>query len=217
MNKEEAELFKQYKEFYTIQGRMKGKMPGFQYIHRLKIKDRYPGIYTDVAEMLSHPQEGETQDISHITEEEIIQIERCHAVVPRQRVNLRPGKRTVVLCIDPDLDSDIIIEEGETDLKAQCLIMKEEKKDHESGEEGDDEQSEQPTETTVEQESTTQVTEEKTDVGETISSTSMQDFDRDAVKREFVNLPTHYQRISDSFAKLVNEVPHMRNGSWQPT
>ena len=58
-----------------------------------------------------------------------------------------------MLCIDPDSDSDIIIEEGETDLKAQCLIMKEEKKDHESGEEGDDEQSEQPMETTVEQES----------------------------------------------------------------
>ena len=29
LNKEEAELFEQYKEFYTIQGRMKGKMPGF--------------------------------------------------------------------------------------------------------------------------------------------------------------------------------------------
>ena len=51
--------------------------------------------------------------------------------------------------------------------------MKEEKKDHESGEEGDDEKLEQPTETTVEQESATQVTEEKTDVDETISSTSM--------------------------------------------
>ena len=118
LKKEEAELFEQYKEFYTIQGRMKGKMPGFQYIHRLQIKDRYLGIPTDVAEMLSHPQEGETQDIGHITEEEIIKIERHHAVVPRQRVNNRPGKRTVVLCIDPDSDSDIIIEEGEMDLKA---------------------------------------------------------------------------------------------------
>ena len=35
-NKEEAELFEQYKEFYTIQGRMKGKMPGFWYIQGLK-------------------------------------------------------------------------------------------------------------------------------------------------------------------------------------
>ena len=118
LNKEEAGLFKQYKEFYTIQGRMKGKMPGFWYIHRLKVKDRYLGIPTDVAEMLSHPQEGETQDIGHITEEEIIKIKKHHAVVPRRRVNIRPGKRTVVLCIDPDSDSDITIKEGEMDLKA---------------------------------------------------------------------------------------------------
>ena len=91
--------------------------------------------------------------------------------------------------------------------------MKEEKKDHESGEEGDDEQSEQPTEMTAEQESTTQVTEEKTDADETTPSTLTQDFDRDVVKREFVNLATHYQKVLDSFAKLVNEVPHMRK--WQ--
>ena len=154
-------------------------MPGFQFIHRLKVRDKYLGIPTDVAEMLSHPQEGEKQDIEWITEEEIIKIEKHHAVVPRRRVNIRPGKKTVVLCIDPDSDSDIVIEERETDFKkTQCLIMKEEKKDHESGEEGDDEQSEQPTETNVEQESATQVTEEKTDVDETISSTSTQDFDK---------------------------------------
>ena len=42
LNEEETELFKQYKEFYTIQGRTKGKMPRFQYIHRMKVKDRYP-------------------------------------------------------------------------------------------------------------------------------------------------------------------------------
>ena len=34
---EELEMFQQYKEFYTIQGRAKGKIPGFRYIHRLKV------------------------------------------------------------------------------------------------------------------------------------------------------------------------------------
>ena len=97
---------------------MKGKMPGFQYIHRLKVKDRYPGIPTDVTEMLSYPQEGEKQDIEWITKEEIIEIEKHHAVLPRSRVNIKPGKKIVVLCIDPDSDSDIIIEEGEADLKS---------------------------------------------------------------------------------------------------
>ena len=53
--------------------------------------------------------------IDCITEEEIIEIEKHHAVVPSRGVNIRPGKKTVVLCIDPD--SDIAIEEGEMDFK----------------------------------------------------------------------------------------------------
>ena len=95
------------------------------------MKDLYLGTPTDVAKMLSHSQEGEKQDISHITKEEIIEVEKCHAVVPRRRVNIRPGKKTVVLCIDPNSDSDIVTEEGEVDFKTQCLIVKKEKKDHE--------------------------------------------------------------------------------------
>ena len=84
LNKEELEIYHQYKEFYTIQARTKGKMPGFGYIHRLKVKERYPGVPTDLAEMLSHPIEGEVQDINQISEQEIIKIEQKHAMVPRR-------------------------------------------------------------------------------------------------------------------------------------
>ena len=53
--------------------------------------------------------------------------------------------------------------------------------------------------------------EQKTeDKDETISSTSTQDFDREKVEREFINLTSHYQQIRESFKKLVEEVPHMR-------
>ena len=52
------------------------------HIHRLKVKEHYPGVPSDVAEMLSHPIEGEVQDIDHITEQEIIEIEQKHAMVP---------------------------------------------------------------------------------------------------------------------------------------
>ena len=75
LTKEELEMYQQYKEFYTIQGRTKGKIPGFSYIHRLKVKERYPRVPSNVAEMLSHPIEGEIQDIDHITEQEVIEIE----------------------------------------------------------------------------------------------------------------------------------------------
>ena len=69
LTKEELEVYQQYKEFYTIQGRTKGRIPSFSYIHRLKVKECYPGVPSDVAEMLSHPIKGEVQDIDHITEQ----------------------------------------------------------------------------------------------------------------------------------------------------
>ena len=71
LTKEELEMYHQYKEFYTIPARTKGKMPGFGYIHRLKVKEHYPGVPTDLAKMLSHPIEGEVQDINCMTEQEI--------------------------------------------------------------------------------------------------------------------------------------------------
>ena len=55
LTKEELEMYQQYKEFYTVQARTKGKIPSFGYIHRLKVKEHYPGVPSDVAEMLSPP------------------------------------------------------------------------------------------------------------------------------------------------------------------
>ena len=141
--KEELEMYHQYKEFYTIQARTKGKMPGFFYIHRLKVKECYPGVPTDLAEMLSHPIKGEVEDINRITEQEIIKIEQKHAMVPRRWVNIRPKKKTIILCIDPDSDSDIVIEEEEGDFRERCIITKgNEWNVEEEAEQGDDEQSE---------------------------------------------------------------------------
>ena len=119
---EVLEIYHQYKEFYTIQARTKGKMPGFSYIHRLKVKEHYPGIPSDVSERLSYPIEGEIQDIDQISEQKIIKIEQKHAMVPRRRVNIRPNKKTIILCIDPDSDSDVVIEEEEGDFRERCII-----------------------------------------------------------------------------------------------
>ena len=49
-----------------------------------KVKECYPGVPSDVVEMLSHPIEGEVQDIDRITEQEIIEIEQKHAMVPKR-------------------------------------------------------------------------------------------------------------------------------------
>ena len=81
LTKEELGIYHQYKEFYTMQARTKGKMPGFGYIHRLKVKERYPGIPTDLAKTFSHPVEGEVQDIDRLPEQEVIKIEQKHDMI----------------------------------------------------------------------------------------------------------------------------------------
>ena len=116
----------------------------------------------------------------------------------------------VILCIDPDSDSDVVIEEGEGDFKERCIIIKGEGKNvEEEAEQADDKQSEQPTEAGTEPRTSLATEQETEDKDETISSTSTQDFDREKVEREFINLASHYQQIGESFRNLV-EVPHMR-------
>ena len=117
LTKEELEIYHQYRDFYTIQARTKGKMPGFNYIHRLKVKEPYPGIPTDLAKTFSHPIEGEVQDIDRLPEQEVVKIEQKHVKIPRRQVNIRPEKKTIILCIDPDSDSDVVIEEEEGNFR----------------------------------------------------------------------------------------------------
>ena len=63
------------------------------------VKEHYPGVPSDIAEMLSHPTEGEVQDLDHITEQEIIKIEWKHAMVPQRQVNIRPKKKGQSYCV----------------------------------------------------------------------------------------------------------------------
>ena len=115
------------------------------------------------------------------------------------------------MCIDPDSDSDIVIEEGEGDFRERCIIVKgEERNIEEEAEQADDEQSEQLTEAGTEPGTSLTAEQETEDKDETISSTLTQDFDREKVEREFINLTSHYQQIGESFKKLVEEVPHMK-------
>ena len=166
---------------------------------------------------MSHPIEGEVQDIDQITEQEIIKIEQKHAMGPQRRVNIRPKKKIVILCIDPDSDSDVVIEEEEGDFEERCIVIKREERNvEEEAEQADNEQSEQVTEVGTEPGTSLTAEQETEDKDETISSTLTQDFGREKVEREFTNLASHYQQIGESFRNLVEEVLHMRKHvNWQ--
>ena len=61
-------------------------------------------------------------------------------MVPRRQVNIRPEKKTIILCIDPDSDSDVVIEEEEGDFRERCIInRRNEQNVEEEAEQADDE------------------------------------------------------------------------------
>ena len=67
------------------------------------------------------------------------------------------------MCIDPDSDSDVVIEEGEGNFKERCIIIKgEERNVEEEAEQADNKQSEQLTEAGPEP-GTSLITEQETE------------------------------------------------------
>ena len=45
-------------------------------------------------------------------------------MTPRRQVNIRPEKKTIILCIDPDSDSDVVIEEEEGNFRERCILTR---------------------------------------------------------------------------------------------
>ena len=132
-------------------------------------------------------------------------------MIPRRQVNIKPEKKTIILCIDPDSNSDVVIEEEEGNFRERCIITRgNEQNVEEEAEQADDERSEPLTIEGTEPGTSLAADQETEDKDETISSTSTQDFNREKVEREFINLASHYQQIGESFKKLVEEVPHMK-------
>ena len=61
-------------------------------------------------------------------------------MIPRRQVNIRPEKKTIILCIDPDSNSDVVIEEEEGDFRERCIITGRNKQNvEEEAEQADDE------------------------------------------------------------------------------
>ena len=105
----------------------------------------------------------------------------------------------------------MVIEEEEGNFRETCIITRRNEQNvEEEAEQADDEQSEPLTIEGTEPGMSLAADQKTEDQDETISSTSMQDFDREKVEREFINLASHYQQIGESFKKLVEEVPHMK-------
>ena len=103
--------------------------------------EHYPGIPTDLAKTFSHPAEGEVQDINRLPEQEIIKVEQKHVYDTQEdKLTSDRRRRQIILCIDPDSDSDVVIEEEEGDFRERCIITRRNEQNvEEEAEQADDE------------------------------------------------------------------------------
>ena len=166
--------FKEMKDLMTVQGRLKGIIPGFKEGIQMQVTGRYPGVPTAEIKKYVVPEEGQKADL-HLPPPVVEQMSEAHdAKIPMRYVNPTPGRRGVTLFIDPELDHDELFEEDlEGNLTQKVILgakkvkkLEEERKqrEQEEGEEREEEEDEQAKETREAVQSITEetVTEEPT-------------------------------------------------------
>ena len=234
--------FAELKDLMTIQGRLKGQIPGFREGIQMQVTGRFPGVPTSEIKKYAIPEEGQKADL-HLPPPMIEQISEAHDTrILRCFVNPIPGRQGVIMFIEPDLEQDEMLEEDiEGNLTQRVLIEAnkakkcEENKDRcrqeQEGEEDDaskekgteattTEATDEPTPTTskasavvptdilTEQIASGYLPDDESD-GETISSTSTADYDRDEVEDLVDKIASCHNALSGHYNKLCGLILHM--------
>ena len=100
---------KEMKDLMTVQGRLKGQVPGFGAGIHAYVTGRYPGVPSELAKPYVIPEEGEKADLLECIPP--IQIEhflQAHdEKIPQREVIVRPGRKGISMSIDPNSDDEI--------------------------------------------------------------------------------------------------------------
>ena len=172
------------------------------------------------------PEEGKRADL-HLPPPVIEEIVECHdSKIPMRYVNPTPGQHGIAIFIDPQLEHDELFEEDlEGNLVQRMTLEVTQRKKmegrREQQEEGGKEKEQEPAPST----STKTPTFIPTDVltekiasgylpdddsdGETISSTSTADYDRDEAEDLVDKIASCHSALSTHYLKLCSLVPHM--------
>ena len=156
LSKEQTLDYKEMKDLMTIQGRLKGMIPGFREGIQMQVTGRFPGVPTSEIKKYVVPEEGKRADL-HLPPPIVEQMSEAHdARIPMRYVNPTPGRRGVTMFIDPELDHNELFEEDlegnliqRITLEANKAKELEQERKREEQEEGEgDEQTKKTQETT---------------------------------------------------------------------
>ena len=186
------------KDLMSIQGRLKGQIPGFATGIQAYVTGRFPGVPSELAKPYVIEEEGKKADIlTRLPPAQIDSLIQEHdRKIPRRDVVVRPGRRGITMSIDPNSDDEVYeineIDDSLTDVikltrtkeasvtQTKQMVGAQKEKDTQIKKDNrvlvPDIISEQMAEEYIKEEGLD--TDEESDA-ETISSTSTADFDRD--------------------------------------
>ena len=93
------------------------------------ITGRYPGVPSDMIKPYAIPEEGTQADIHRIPPPQVEQLIRSHdARIPRRSAPVRPGRKGVVLSIDPYSDDELYELDDIEDSIAKTIVLESERR-----------------------------------------------------------------------------------------
>ena len=218
------------KDLMSIQGRLKGQIPGFAMGIQAYVTGRFPGVPSELAKPYVIEETGNKADLlTRMLPAQIDSLIQEHdQAIPRRDVVVRPGRRGITLSIDPNSDDEIYeinnIDDSLTDVikltrtkeasVTQAGQMVEAQKEKDTQLKKDDRVlipdviSEQMAEEYIKEEG---LDDNEPSDAETISSTSTADFDREEAEDLLDKVSSCQTALSQHYNKLNQIVPHMTN------
>ena len=242
LSKIEKLQHREMKDMMTVQGRLKGQIPGFKEGIQMQVTGQFPGVPSSEVKKYVVPEEGKRADL-YLPPPVVEEITEKHdSRIPMRYVNPTPGQRGIAIFIDPQLDHDELFEEDLEGNLVQRMTLEatktqgveerrkrrneenkeesEQVQEHETVTEKEVEKEQEPTPSTskpsvfiptdilTEQIASGYLPDDDSD-GETISSTSTTDYDRDEAEDLVDKIASCHSALSTHYLKLCSLIPHM--------
>ena len=227
LSKREQEQHQEMKDLMTIQGCLKGHVPGFGVGISTYVTGRYPGVPSELIKPYVIEEEGKKADIlTHLPPAQIDSLIQEHdRKIPRRDVVVRPGRRGITMSIDPNSDDEVYeineIDDSLTDVikltrtkeasVTQTKQMVGAQKEEDTQLKKDDwilipdVISEQMAEEYIKEE---ELEKEHSDA-KTISSTSTANYDREEAEDLLDKISSCHTALATHYNKMNEIVPHM--------
>ena len=217
------------KDLMSIQGRLKGQIPGFATGIQAYVTGRFPGVPSELAKPYVIEEVGKKADLLMKMPPAKIDdfIQEHDQAIPRRDIVVRPGRRGITMSIDPNSDDEIYeisaVEDSLEDVikltgkkkegaVKQVVSEQKEKKDQPSTSiSTTDDRVLVPdviSQGMANEYSREEKLEEDSDA-ETISSTSTADYDREEAKDLLDKISSCHTALATHYNKMNEIVPHM--------